>query len=42
MRLSRRAADLRARARSVCCGKIAAIKHAAARMQDALPTADIE
>lgn len=41
MRLFRRATDLRARARNVCCGKVAAIKRAAARMQDVLTTADI-
>jgi len=35
-------ADIRARAHSVCCGRIAAIKCAAARMQDVLTTADIE
>lgn len=42
MRLFLRAADTRARAHSVCCGKIAAIKCSAARMQDVFTTADIE
>lgn len=42
MRLFRRAAVVRAHAHSVCCGKIAAIKRSAAKMQYVLTTADFE